>query len=158
MGYLALDETAALAVTPFMAANYVHTTPRAKVDRRVQRLAQRPSWPLPFSRWCLTRPWNVLAMGLMVGTVMHWQGVELRGLLHLGRVGWLLVPMLVGAGGNLINDYFDVREDRINKPDKALVGRTVKRRVVMVTHWGFTVAALAWRHGCRRRSRPCVLS
>lgn len=97
-----------------------------------------------FQWWRLTRPWNVLAMGLMVGTVMHWQGVEMRGLLHLGRVGWLLVPMLVGAGGNLINDYFDVREDRINKPDKALVGRTVKRRVVMVTHWGFTVAALAW--------------
>ena len=75
---------------------------------------------------------------------LHWQGVELRGLADLGHVGWLLVPMLVGAAGNLINDYFDVREDRISKPEKALVGRTVKRRVVMVTHWGFTVAALVW--------------
>ena len=48
---------------------------------------------------------------------------------------------VVGAAGNLINDYFDVREDRINKPNRALVGRLVKRRVYD-THWGFTIAAL----------------
>ena len=92
----------------------------------------------------LTRPWNVLAMGTMVTLVLRWQDFPLIDLLHLGRIGWVLVPMLVGAAGNLINDYFDVREDRINKPERALVGRTVKRRVVVVTHWGFTAAALIW--------------
>lgn len=96
------------------------------------------------SWWRLTRPWNVLAMGVMVTLVLRWQGFPLGDLLHLGRIGWVLVPMLVGAAGNLINDYFDVREDRINKPERALVGRTVKRRVVVVTHWGFTAAALIW--------------
>ena len=83
-------------------------------------------------------------MGIMVTLVLRWQGFPLMNLIHLGRAGWVIVPMLVGAAGNLINDYFDVREDRINKPDKALVGRTVKRRVVVVTHWGFTAAALIW--------------
>ena len=92
----------------------------------------------------LTRPWNVLAMGIMVTLVLRWQGFPLSNLLHLGQIGWVLVPMLVGAAGNLINDYFDVREDRINKPERALVGRSVKRRVVLVTHWGFTTAALGW--------------
>jgi 4-hydroxybenzoate polyprenyltransferase len=92
----------------------------------------------------LTRPWNVLAMGLMVLMVLRWMDYPLEALLHVGRSGWLVVPMLVGAAGNLINDYFDVREDRINKPERALVGRTVKRRVVVVTHWGFTVAAICW--------------
>ena len=92
----------------------------------------------------LTRPWNVLAMGLMVLMVLRWMDYPLEALLHVGRAGWLVVPMLVGAAGNLINDYFDVREDRINKPERALVGRTVKRRVVVVTHWGFTVAAICW--------------
>ena len=96
------------------------------------------------SWWRLTRPWNVLAMGVMVALVLRWQGFPLGELLHLGRIGWVLVPMLVGAAGNLINDYFDVREDRINKPNRALVGRLVKRRVVVVTHWGFTIAALCW--------------
>ena len=83
-------------------------------------------------------------MGVMVTLVLRWQGFPLGDLLHLGRIGWVLVPMLVGAAGNLINDYFDVREDRINKPERALVGRTVKRRVVVVTHWGFSAAALSW--------------
>ena len=104
-----------------------------------------PTALLPFFHWLrLTRPWNVLAMGGMVWIVMRWLGIDLAALWHLGQSGWIVVPMLVGAAGNLINDYFDVREDRINKPNRALVGRLVKRRVVVVTHWGFTIAALCW--------------
>ena len=104
-----------------------------------------PAALLPFFHWLrLTRPWNVLAMGGMVWIVMRWLGSDLVALWHLGQSGWIVVPMLVGAAGNLINDYFDVREDRINKPNRALVGRLVKRRVVVVTHWGFTIAALCW--------------
>ncbi|MBK7241940.1 MAG: hypothetical protein IPI00_17715 [Flavobacteriales bacterium] len=34
------------------------------------------------------------------------------------------------CGGNIINDYFDTRIDRINKPDEVIVGRTVKRRAL----------------------------
>jgi len=104
-----------------------------------------PAALLPFFHWFrLTRPWNVLAMGGMVLIVMRWLERDLTALWHLGQSGWIVVPMLVGAAGNLINDYFDVREDRINKPNRALVGRLVKRRVVLVTHWGFTIAALCW--------------
>ena len=104
-----------------------------------------PAALLPFVHWLrLTRPWNVLAMGVMVWIVMRWLGSDLATLWHLGQSGWIVVPILVGAAGNLINDYFDVREDRINKPNRALVGRLVKRRVVVVTHWGFTIAALCW--------------
>ena len=100
-----------------------------------------PTALLPFFHWLrLTRPWNVLAMGSMVWIVMRWLSSDLAELWHLGQSGWIVVPMLVGAAGNLINDYFDVREDRINKPNRALVGRLVKRRVVVVTHWGFTIA------------------
>ena len=90
-----------------------------------------PTALLPFFHWLrLTRPWNVLAMGGMVWIVMRWLGSDLAALWHLGQSGWIVVPMLVGAAGNLINDYFDVREDRINKPNRALVGRLVKRRVL----------------------------
>ena len=62
--------------------------------------------------------------------------------------------MLVGAAGNLINDYFDVREDRINKPQKAFVGRGVKRRVVMVTHWGSSLVAVGGAHGSAMKWAP----
>ena len=95
--------------------------------------------------WFLSiRPWNVLAMGVMVLVAMRWLGVPVQALADRAMWGWLAVPMLVGAAGNLINDFFDVKEDRINKPKRARIGRTLKRRVVIVTHWGLSVAALCW--------------
>jgi len=62
-----------------------------------------------------------------------------------------LILVLLGAAGNIINDYFDVKVDRINKPRKVVVGYTVKRRVAMAAHHVFngiaTVLALylGWR-------------
>lgn len=49
---------------------------------------------------------------------------------------WLLVlsSALIGGGGYAINDYFDVKIDRINKPKKIIVGRLIKRRVAMAAH------------------------
>ena len=95
--------------------------------------------------WFLSiRPWNVLAMGVMVLVAMRWLGVPVQAMADRAMWGWLAVPMLVGAAGNLINDFFDVKEDRINKPKRARIGRTLKRRVVIVTHWGLSVAALCW--------------
>jgi len=92
----------------------------------------------------LTRPWNVLSMGIMVWLVMRWLGHAPESFWTGGQLGWLLVPMLVGAAGNVINDYIDIREDRINKPAKTHIGRTVKRRVAMASHWGLSLVALGW--------------
>lgn len=46
----------------------------------------------------------------------------------------VISTVLIAAAGNVINDYFDTRIDRVNKPDAVIVGRTVKRRVAMATH------------------------
>jgi 4-hydroxybenzoate polyprenyltransferase len=46
----------------------------------------------------------------------------------------VLSTLLIAAGGNIINDYFDLKIDRINKPDKIIVGRYIKRRVAMASH------------------------
>ncbi|WMJ71699.1 geranylgeranylglycerol-phosphate geranylgeranyltransferase [Cytophagaceae bacterium ABcell3] len=57
----------------------------------------------------------------------------------------------IAAGGYIINDYYDVKIDIINKPQKVVVGRYLNRRIAMVAHLGFTVAgvllgaALNWR-------------
>ena len=94
--------------------------------------------------WFLSiRPWNVLAMGVMVLVAMRWLGIPVHALADRAMWGWLAVPMLVGAAGNLINDFFDVKEDRINKPKRARIDAP-ERRVVIVTHWGLSVAALCW--------------
>lgn len=65
----------------------------------------------------------------------------------------VLVIVLIAAAGNIINDYFDVRVDRINKPRDVLIGKWVKRRVAMAAHHAFNFIAcvigiyLAWDAG-----------
>lgn len=53
----------------------------------------------------------------------------------------VLMMVLLAGSGNLINDYFDVRVDRVNKPNRVLVGRKIKRRVVMILHHILNVIA-----------------
>jgi 4-hydroxybenzoate polyprenyltransferase len=45
--------------------------------------------------------------------------------------------VLIAAAGNIINDYFDVKADRINKPEKLIITKHIKRRWAILTHWTF---------------------
>ncbi len=47
----------------------------------------------------------------------------------------VLATICLTAAGYVINDYFDRRVDRINKPDQVVVGKTIKRRTAMTAHW-----------------------
>jgi 4-hydroxybenzoate polyprenyltransferase len=51
--------------------------------------------------------------------------------------------VLIAAGGNIINDYFDVRADRINRPEKLIITKYVKRRWAIITHWLFNLVAFS---------------
>ncbi len=42
--------------------------------------------------------------------------------------------MCTAAAGYAINDYFDVKTDKINRPGEVVVGRTISRRKAMMTH------------------------
>lgn len=46
----------------------------------------------------------------------------------------ILATVTIAGGGNAINDYFDVRIDEINRPEKQLVGKKISRRMAMLTH------------------------
>ena len=46
----------------------------------------------------------------------------------------VLAVVFVSAAGYIINDYFDVRIDNINKPDQLVIDKGVKRRVAMGAH------------------------
>lgn len=45
-----------------------------------------------------------------------------------------LATVLVAAGGYVINDYFDVKIDLINKPKRVIIGRYLKRRWAITAH------------------------
>ena len=49
---------------------------------------------------------------------------------------WLLVlsTVCIAAAGYIINDYYDVKIDAINKPGRLLVGRLIRRRRAMFAH------------------------
>ena len=50
---------------------------------------------------------------------------------------YLLVgsSVLIAAAGYIINDYFDLNIDRVNKPDKLVVEKIIKRRWTIIWHW-----------------------
>jgi 4-hydroxybenzoate polyprenyltransferase len=50
---------------------------------------------------------------------------------------------LIAAAGYIINDYYDVKIDFINKPDRVVVGKILKRRIVMVYHTILNISGIA---------------
>lgn len=49
---------------------------------------------------------------------------------------WFIVmaSVLIAAAGNIINDYFDLNIDEVNKPDKVVVNKVISRRWVIFWH------------------------
>lgn len=43
--------------------------------------------------------------------------------------------LLIAAGGYIINDYFDVAIDEVNRPNRLVVGKIISRRMAMVLHF-----------------------
>ena len=71
---------------------------------------------------------------------------------HTGAIlqtGWveflllLLASVLIAAGGYVINDYFDLHIDRVNRPGKLVIERVIKRRWAIVWHIVFSVMGVA---------------
>jgi 4-hydroxybenzoate polyprenyltransferase len=80
-----------------------------------------------------------------------------RGLgLSMSSLDFLLLTvstLFIAAAGYIINDYFDVKTDRLNRPDKVVVGRIIPRRLAMILHMTLSSLGLllavyvAWNAG-----------
>ncbi len=46
----------------------------------------------------------------------------------------IIASVLIAAGGYIINDYFDLNIDQVNKPDKLVVAKLISRRWVIFWH------------------------
>ncbi len=53
-----------------------------------------------------------------------------------------LGTLCIAAAGYIINDYYDVKIDYINKPKKVVVGKVLKRRVAMFVHIGLNAMGI----------------
>lgn len=50
--------------------------------------------------------------------------------------------VVIAAAGYLINDYYDVKIDILNKPDKVIVGHKLERRQVLIWHSIFNFSGI----------------
>lgn len=72
---------------------------------------------------------QALVQACLLTTGVAWQKLTDPGF-------WLLVlsTVCIAAAGYIINDYYDVKIDAINKPDRLLIGRQIRRRRAMFAH------------------------
>lgn len=103
------------------------------------------------SIFLLSRPLNLFIVAVTMYIIRY---VILADILEKSGVGRLLLndlhfsmlvlsALLITAGGNIINDYFDVKVDKINKPEKVIVGKSVNRKVAILMHQGMNGIAFA---------------
>ena len=55
----------------------------------------------------------------------------------------MLSSVLIAAAGYIINDYFDLNIDLINKPDKLIVQKIIKRRSAIIWHLVLSIIGIA---------------
>ena len=64
-----------------------------------------------------------------------------------------LSTILIAAGGYIINDYYDIKIDYLNKPDRVIIGKGLNRRTALFVHvivsvLGVSIGLLAgWKIG-----------
>ena len=104
----------------------------------------------------LIRPVNLVIIAItMYGIAWYFEGVyampQSMGINSISFFLLVLSTVMIAAGGNIINDYFNTKADLINKPNRVIIGKHIKRRMAIVLHWGinfleFSIAVyLSWR-------------
>ncbi|GGH62628.1 4-hydroxybenzoate polyprenyltransferase [Filimonas zeae] len=56
----------------------------------------------------------------------------------------LLSYVLIAAAGYIINDYFDLNIDQVNKPDKVIIDRVIRRRKALALHILLSMLAIGF--------------
>ncbi len=86
----------------------------------------------------LVRWSNLLFLAALVWVMEKWVAVPVLDKAAFGeQLPWyllllvMLATVFIAAGGDVINDYFDVKIDRINRPDEVIVTRSVSKPAAM---------------------------
>jgi 4-hydroxybenzoate polyprenyltransferase len=99
------------------------------------------SYKKTFSFWSLlkiSRPVNLAILGFaQLMTALFLVETSRQGLPVYQDINLYLIifsTMVIAAAGYMINDYYDVKIDYVNKPDEVIIGRGMKRRVAIFFH------------------------
>lgn len=97
----------------------------------------------------LLRVGNLTFAAILLYVMEKWVATPLLQLEQFGELmpWWILTLLIVSvigiaAGGYVINDYFDVKIDRINRPDNLVVTRIISRDTAMLLFYGLTAVGV----------------
>ncbi|WP_084274271.1 geranylgeranylglycerol-phosphate geranylgeranyltransferase [Crocinitomix catalasitica] len=76
---------------------------------------------------------NLLAERLLIDQI---------GLMDFNFLLLIFSVLCIGASGNIINDYFDVKADRVNKPERLIIDKYIKRRWAIIFNWTLNILGL----------------
>ena len=54
----------------------------------------------------------------------------------------MLASVFIAAAGYIINDYFDLNIDQVNKPDKNVFVKTINRRWAIIWHFALSLMGI----------------
>ena len=108
----------------------------------------------------LSRPANLLIIAvtmtalryLLIKPLLADSGIQLV-ISHLDFLIILISTVMIAAAGNIINDYFDIKPDRVNKRHKLIVGKHIKRREAMAAHAIFSTVGFFILNKTRKSDR-----
>ena len=90
----------------------------------------------------LVRWSNLLFLAALLWLMEKWVATPILVKAYFGeQLPWyillllILATVLIAAGGYVVNDYFDVKIDRINRPDEVIVTRSVSKPAAMRLSW-----------------------
>ncbi|MDX5422702.1 MAG: geranylgeranylglycerol-phosphate geranylgeranyltransferase [Hymenobacteraceae bacterium] len=75
----------------------------------------------------------VLSQALVQACLLA-EGIQWEKVLEPGFGILTFSTVCIAAAGYIINDYYDIKIDAINKPERLLVGKTIRRRRAMFAH------------------------
>jgi len=90
----------------------------------------------------LTRFWNLI----IIGIAQYFTAYFLVGYDTLTDWRLLLLSvstMMIAAAGYIINDYYDVKIDLINKPERVVIGKSITRRYAIFFHTVLSLSGVA---------------
>ena len=122
------------------------------------RLIRLPNLIIIILTMCGIRYGLLEALWIHAAEILKAEGTSdpLIGHLHMPLIHFviLLISVIsIAAGGYIINDYFDIKADRINKPDRVFITSSTERRTAILGHLVFSFIGLtcgiylAWKVG-----------
>ena len=100
----------------------------------------------------LTRFWNLVIIGLAQYCTAGFL-IDSTTIFDVNLLMLSVSTILIAAAGYIINDYYDVKIDLINKPDRVVIGKSITRRYAILFHTSLSLTGVAigfllnWRIG-----------